>query len=97
MDDNKLLIHINLAERQYPLRIDRSEEERIRKAARQINDKIIQYKQRHNDNDVQDFLAWTSLQYAIKILEIENRNNVAPLIEALDLLDKKLDNILEEK
>ena len=95
--EDKLSIKINIAERQYPLKVDRNDEERIRKAARLINEKVAQYKQRYSDNDVQDVLAWTTLQYVIKALEIEDKNNAAPLVEALIVLDKKLENILTEK
>ena len=35
--DDKLSIKVNVAERYYPLKIDRSDEEKIRRAARLIN------------------------------------------------------------
>ncbi|HEY3388760.1 MAG TPA: cell division protein ZapA, partial [Prolixibacteraceae bacterium] len=38
--DDKLSININIADRMYPLRIDRKEEEGIRKAAKIINEKV---------------------------------------------------------
>jgi len=94
--DDKLSIKVNVADRYYPLRVDRNDEERIRKAARLINEKVLQYKQRYSDKDVQDFLAMAALQYVIKALEIENNNDTAPFIEALNVLDKKLENILAE-
>ncbi|MDY6800169.1 MAG: cell division protein ZapA, partial [Bacteroidota bacterium] len=55
--DEKLSIRVNVADRYYPLKIDRSDEEKIRKAAKLINEKVLQYKQRYSDKDVQDFLA----------------------------------------
>ena len=42
--DDKLSIRVNVADRYYPLRIDRNDEERIRLAAKLINDKVLQYK-----------------------------------------------------
>ena len=95
--EDKLSIKVNVAERYYPLRIEKEEEESIRKAARLINEKVLQYKQRYSDKDVQDFMAMTALQYVIKALEIENNNDTAPYIEALNALDKKLENILAEE
>ena len=41
--DDKLSININIADRLYPLRVDRKEEEDIRKAAKIINEKVVQY------------------------------------------------------
>jgi len=86
--DDKLSIRVNVADRYYPLRVDPSDEERIRKAARLINDKVLQYKQRYNDKDVQDFLAMAALQFVIKALEGEESQDTTPLINAISLLDK---------
>lgn len=79
------------------LRVDRDDEERIRKAAKLINDKVLQYKQRYNDKDVQDFLAMAALQYVIKNLEMENSQDASPLVNAVSLLDQKLEKILAEE
>nr|WP_319398328.1 cell division protein ZapA [uncultured Carboxylicivirga sp.] len=95
--DEKLSIRVNVADRFYPLRIDRKDEERIRLAAKLINDKVLQYKQRYSDKDVQDFLAMASLQYVIKLLELENQHDVDPMIEAVRDLNEQLDNILSDK
>jgi cell division protein ZapA len=95
--DDKLSIRVNVADRYYPLRVERDDEERIRKAAKLINEKVLQYKQRYNDKDVQDFLAMAALQYVIKSLEIENNQDAGPLVEAVTLLDQKLENILAEE
>lgn len=95
--DNKLSINVKVAERSYPLRVDRKDEERIRRAAKLINDKVLQYKQRYNDKDVQDFLAMAALQYVIKALELENNQDLSPVIDAVSALDSKLNDVLSEK
>lgn len=95
--DDKLSIRVNIADRHYPLRIERKDEERIRLAAKLINDKVLQYKQRYSDKDVQDFLAMATLQYVIKLLELENRHDVDPFIEMVRDLNEQLDDILSEK
>jgi len=95
--DNKLSINVKVAERSYPLRVDREDEERIRQAAKLINDKILQYKQKYSDKDVQDFLAMAALQYVIKALELENNQDISPVIDAVSALDSKLNNILSDK
>ena len=71
--DDKLSIRVNVADRYYPLKVERENEEKIRKAARMINEKVLQYKQRYTDKDVQDFLAMASLQYVIKLTEEEEK------------------------
>ncbi|MCU4173528.1 cell division protein ZapA [Carboxylicivirga sp. N1Y90] len=95
--DEKLSIRVNVADRYYPLRIDRNDEERIRLAAKLINDKVLQYKQRYSDKDVQDFLAMATLQYVIKLLELENQHDVNPIVEAVRDLNEQLDDILADK
>ena len=92
--DDKLSIRVNVAERYYPLRIDRNDEERIRLAARLINDKVSQYKQHYADKDMQDFLAMASLQLVIKMLELENQQDESPIVESVKDLERKLDELL---
>jgi cell division protein ZapA (FtsZ GTPase activity inhibitor) len=95
--DDKLSIRINVADRYYPLKVERENEERIRKAARMINEKVLQYKQRYSDKDVQDFLAMASLQYVIKLTEEEDKLNNNYFPDALKELIQKIDSVLEEK
>ena len=68
--EDKLSIRVNIADRYYPLKIDRVDEEKIRRAAKMINEKVLQYKQRYTDKDTQDFLAMAALQYVIKVITI---------------------------
>ncbi|MBN1990161.1 MAG: cell division protein ZapA [Bacteroidales bacterium] len=92
--EEKLSIRVNVADRFYPLKIDRSDEEKIRKAAKLINEKVLQYKQRYSDKDLQDFLAMAALQFVIKLLESENRFEVAPVLDEVTDLDEWLDDYL---
>lgn len=95
--DDKLSIRVNVADRYYPLKVERDNEERIRKAARMINEKVLQYKQRYSDKDVQDFLAMASLQYVIKLNEDEEKLVTDEIPEALRELVKRIDDVLGEK
>jgi cell division protein ZapA (FtsZ GTPase activity inhibitor) len=94
--DDKLSIRINIADRYYPLKVERENEEKIRKAARMINEKVLQYKQRYSDKDVQDFLAMASLQYVIKLTEEEEELNNDRFHDDLRELIKKIETVLEE-
>ena len=95
--DDKLSIKVNVADRYYPLKVERDDEEKIRKAARMINEKVLQYKQRYTDKDVQDFLAMAALQYVIKLNEEEERLEKDYLPDALRELILKMDAVLESK
>ncbi len=95
--DDKLSIRVNVADRYYPLRINREDEERIRKAAKLINDKVLQYKQHYSDKDHQDFLGMAALQFVIKLLELEEKQDDSPIVEMARELDQKLSEILERE
>lgn len=94
--DDKLSIRINIADRYYPLKIERKDEEKIRNAARLINEKVLQYKQKYIDKDAQDFLAMAALQYVIKVLDLEDRNDMGPMIDEIQQLNSDLDTILKK-
>ena len=97
MTENMLSIKVQIAERFYPLKIKRQDEEKIRKAARLINDKILQYKQRYTDKDTQDFMAMAALQFVINLIDCEQQQNVVSLEEELGSLSSELDELLKEE
>jgi cell division protein ZapA len=77
--------------------VERENEEKIRKAARLINEKVLQYKLRYTDKDVQDFLAMAALQYVIKLTEEEEKLENDYLPDAIKELIQKIDSVLETK
>lgn len=96
--DEKLSIKLNIAERFYPLKVERDEEERYRKAAKMINDIILQYKQKkYTDKDAQDFIAMVSLQFTTKYLKCEEKLDETPIIESIESLNDDLEQFLHEK
>ena len=95
--DDKLSIRVNVADRYYPLKVEGENEERIRKAARLINEKVLQYKQRYVDKDTQDFLAMAALQYVIRLIEIEEKEEDSTVVEGLKELCEKIDLCLSKR
>ena len=97
MTEDMLSIKVQIAERFYPLKIKRQDEEKIRQAGRLINDKILQYKQRYTDKDTQDFMAMAALQFVINLIDCEQQQNVVSLDEELGSLSSELDELLKEE
>ena len=95
--DEKLSIRVSVADRYYPLKIDRNQEEVIRKAAKMIHEKVLQYKQRYKDKDTQDFLAMASLQYVIKVIEAENKTDVSPVLDEIKVMEQELREFLDKE
>jgi len=68
--DNK--IEIEIAERFYPFKIEREEDEKlIRSAGRLIEDFIVLYRQRFSDKDVQDSLAMAAVKFAVESIKLQ--------------------------
>jgi len=95
--DDKLSIKVNLAERYYPLKIDRGDEEKIRRAAKMINEKVLQYKQKYADKDTQDFMAMAALQFVIKIIESEEGKDVVPFEQKVNDVITEIKNYLTKE
>ncbi|MEA3478224.1 MAG: cell division protein ZapA [Bacteroidota bacterium] len=97
MTEDMFSIKVQIAERFYPLKIKRQDEEKIRQAARLINDKVLKYKQRYTDKDTQDFMAMAALQFVINLVDCEQQQNVVSLEEELNSLSSELDELLNEE
>ncbi|OFX27956.1 MAG: cell division protein ZapA [Bacteroidetes bacterium GWA2_32_17] len=94
MNDETLTIRVNIADRYYPLTIKKLEEEKLRKVAKRINDKILQFKKIYAGKDGQDFLAMASLQYVTKLYELEAKQNISSFVEKVKEIDKELEDYL---
>jgi cell division protein ZapA len=93
--DDKFSINIKIGERIYPLRIERADEERIRLAAKLIDEKVSSYKQKYSDRDVQDCLAMASIQFATKMLELESKADDTPVVDAVKEINDKIEQFLQ--
>jgi len=94
--EDKLSIRVNVADRFYPLKIDRLDEEKIRKAAKMINERLAQYQQRYADKDTQDLLAMAALQFVIRMLDSENKFENSSIMEELEELNRGIDVYLSK-
>ena len=95
--NDKLTITLNIAGRPCVLTIEREEEEEIRKAAQLINSKIAKYREKYATADPVDFLAVTALQFTVKMLEAERRNDVEPILDEVKKISSRLDEVVKEQ
>ena len=94
--DSKQRINVNIADRVYPLTVKAEEEELVRKAVENINNIVLEYKNKFSkDHDMQDFLAMSSLQFVTKLLKNETKQDLFPLIDEIKLLNIELDEFIE--
>ena len=91
---NQLKIKLSIANRVYPLTIDPSQEEGLRKAAQKIDAMIKQFEQSYSVRDKQDVLAMCALQFASQteqnVIDKQNMN------EEVDQKLRALDQLLKE-
>jgi cell division protein ZapA (FtsZ GTPase activity inhibitor) len=91
---DELSITVVVADRPYKLKVKRSEEEGVRKAAKSIEEQIQNYASYFEFKDKQDLLAMVALQFAASSIEYESqlryRDN--------EMLDKlaEIDQLLTE-
>ncbi len=96
MEEDKFRIVVKIANREYPMTIKRSEEEKIRRAARQISDMVFSYRKQYLA-DTSDYLAMAALQTAIRSIEGESMLEMAPVVEGLEKWEAELDKFLEQQ
>jgi len=90
----KLKIKLSIADRVYPLTVDPSQEEGLRKASKQIDAMIKQFEQSYAVRDKQDVLAMCALQFASQVEQ--NKLNHNSDNENAEARLKKMDNFLAE-
>lgn len=71
---NKLSIKIKIADREYPMKVEPEEEERIRKAGKIVNEKIKLFKSQFGIDDKQDLLAMVAFDALVERLKTEGSN-----------------------
>jgi len=93
---DKLKIKISIADRVYPLTIDPSREEGLRKAAKNIEVMLKQLEKSYAVRDKQDVLAMCALQFAAKAEQktIDKSVDLSEALEQIEVLNKLLDKRL---
>ena len=91
---DKLSIKLHIANRIYPMKIERSSEEYIRNAVKKIENRIKFYEENYAIKDKQDLLAMCLIEYASKFESINNKNIVEDdgLTEKLNQIEAILDS-----
>ena len=97
MSDSNFRINIKIDGRNYPLTIDRKDEERYRKAAKDVNETINEYRKRFQNIDQQDILAMTAFQAALNYSKLEARQDYSQFIDDIKDINDDISDFLKEK
>ncbi len=68
----ELSIKIKIADREYPMKVKRSDEERIRTAGKLINEKLRSYREQFGIEDKQDLLSMVAFDCLIDKMASED-------------------------
>jgi cell division protein ZapA len=69
-----LSIKIKIADREYPMKVKRHDEERVRTAGRLINEKLKTYKEQFGIDDKQDLLAMVAFDCLVDKMTVEENH-----------------------
>ena len=93
---SELSIKIRIAERDYPMRVEVADEERLRLAGRQLSEKLREFREQYGIQDKQDLLAMVALATMADQVRVskEKDGTDAALTERLARLDGLLSGVV---
>ena len=78
-------INVQLAERLYPLKVLKSDEEKVHSAVKLVNERIKEYQTLYDGKDKQDYMAMCLLNFAV-----EHENLQRSFIDNSRLVEEKM-------
>ncbi len=72
---NELSIRIKIGDREYPMKVQPGDEERLRMAGKVINEKIKAYREQFGIDDKQDLLAMVAFDCLVDRFQAEEENH----------------------
>ena len=97
MNKKELRINIRIDGRNYPLTINRIDEEKYRLAAKMVNEMVDKYRKLFHDQESRDILAMTAFQIALNNTELQNRTDNSLFIDELKNLNDDISDFLKDK
>jgi cell division protein ZapA (FtsZ GTPase activity inhibitor) len=96
MEEEKISIKVNVVDRNYPFKITANYEEKMRAAARRINDQVALYRQHYAGCDAQDALSMAAIQFVVKLIVQEDKMKDAErVIDDFVAIDNRLEEYLQ--
>ena len=88
----KIKIEMQIADSNYPLTINREEEEMVREAAKQVNIRLNAYREYYKNLEPEKIIAMEAYQFSLEKLQLMQRNDTTPYTEKV----KELTELLED-
>ena len=92
----ELSLRLKIADREYPMKVRSEEEERVRRAARQVNEKVKSFRGHFGVDDKQDLLAMVAFDSMIKMVRWEEEGDKSDIDQVLKKINT-LNNLIEQE
>jgi len=94
---SKLNIKLSISDRLYPMKVDASDEEVMRKSSQKINAIIKDFSEKYAVKDNQDLLAMCALSLSVQLEKKIKKDfdNEEGLVQELTLIDENLSKALK--
>jgi cell division protein ZapA len=93
--ENFIPVNLIIGDRSYRVKVKTEDEEAVRKIAKQLNDKLRNFKAEYSGKDMQDYLAMVLLSFVTETQSNETPAEDNTGIEFLDKVEALLDKALE--
>ena len=90
--NDKIKINLQIADSNYPLTINREEEEMVREAAKQVNIRLNAYREYYKNLEPEKIIAMVAYQFSLEKLQLMQRNDTTPYTKKV----KELTELLED-
>lgn len=92
---DKLTIHLTILDRDIPLSIPVSEEEKFREANKRINETVSKFRQRYANVDAQTLLNMAIIQLTRNLLDVEQNLQKEVTGDELERVCEELDEFIK--
>ena len=93
MMDQLIPVNIIIADRSYRLKIDSTDEEKLRKTVKMINDKVLEFKTNFAGKDMQDYIAMALIWFSTE----QNKNGEEKIkLQEISEKVKSLENLINK-
>ena len=81
----------------YPLTINRQEEEMVREAAKQVNIRLNAYREYYKNLEPEKIIAMVAYQFSLEKLQLMQRNDTTPYTEKVKELTELLEDYFQKE
>ena len=95
--NDKIEINLQIADSNYPLTINREEEEMVREAAKQVNIRLNAYREYYKNLEPEKIIAMVAYQFSLEKLQLMQRNDTTPYTDKVKELTELLEDYFQKE